>query len=283
LGLNWKVKPNQTISFGTGLYNRLEPLSYYFAKSSTGNNTDPLSPSKSAQVILGYEKNINRTLRFKTEMYYQHLYDIPVSADPNYNFSLLNVSDISAIGSSSYQNLVNKGTGRNYGIELTLEKSLNKGYYFMITSSLFDSKFKALNGKEFNTAFNTRYVGNLLLGKEWNVGKHKNNLFGLNGKLIYAGGRKYSPILEEESFRLDEEVIDQNRINTLTAAPYIRVDFSTSYRINKKKTSHLFILDMQNLLNRENTVGMHYNQSKRIIEAKKWSGIIPTINYRIEF
>jgi hypothetical protein len=61
------------------------------------------------------------------------------------------------------------------------------------------------------------------------------------------------------------------------------VDFSTSYRINKKKTSHLFILDMQNLLNRENTVGMHYNQSKRIIEAKKWSGIIPTINYRIEF
>jgi len=47
--------------------------------------------------------------------------------------------------------------------------------------------------------------------------------------------------------------------------------------------SHLLILDIQNILNRENTVGMHYNFSKRIIEPQKWTGIIPTINYRIEF
>jgi outer membrane receptor protein involved in Fe transport len=105
----------------------------------------------------------------------------------------------------------------------------------------------------------------------------------LNAKLIYAGGRRYSPILVEESFRLDEEVIDQNKINTLTADPYVRVDFSASYRINSKSVSHLIIIDIQNLLNRENTVGMFYNSSKRVIEPQKWSGIIPTINYRIEF
>ncbi|WP_373564720.1 hypothetical protein [Sphingobacterium sp. E70] len=151
------------------------------------------------------------------------------------NFSLLNVSDISAIGTSTYRQLVNKGTGRNYGVELTVEKSLSKGYYFMATTSVFDSKFKALNGKEYNTTFNTRYVGNLLLGKEWTVGKNKNNLFGMNAKLIYAGGRKYSPVLEDESLRLDEEIIDQSRINTLTADPYIRLDFSSTYRINRKR------------------------------------------------
>ncbi|CAM3795002.1 TonB-dependent receptor [Sphingobacterium prati] len=286
LGLNWKVAADQTISFGTGLYNRLEPLSYYFAKSGTGQNTTDntaLSPTKSAQAVIGYEKNLNHTLRFKTEVYYQHLYNVPVSSDPDMNFSLLNVSDISAIGTSTYRQLVNKGTGRNYGVELTLEKSLSKGYYFMATTSIFDSKFKALNGKEYNTTFNTRYVGNLLLGKEWAVGQNKNNLFGMNAKLIYAGGRKYSPVLEEESLRLDEEIIDQSRINTLTADPYTRLDFSSSYRINRKKVSHLIILDIQNILNRENTVGMHYNFSKRIIEPQKWTGIIPTINYRIEF
>ncbi|WP_426790395.1 TonB-dependent receptor [Sphingobacterium sp. WOUb80] len=286
LGLNWRVAADQTISFGTGLYNRLEPLAYYFAKSGNQTSAEPnklLSPTRSAQAVIGYEKNLSRTLRFKTEIYYQHLYDVPVSTDPEVNFSLLNVSDIAAIGTSSYRQLVNKGTGKNYGIELTLEKSLSQGYYFMATTSLFDSKFKALNGKEYNTTFNTRYVGNLLLGKEWAVGKNKSNLFGLNTKLIYAGGRKYSPVLEEESLRLDEEIIDQDRINTLTAAPYVRVDFSSSYRINRRKVSHLFILDIQNLLNRENTVGMHYNFSKRIIEPQKWTGIIPTINYRIEF
>jgi outer membrane cobalamin receptor len=83
--------------------------------------------------------------------------------------------------------------------------------------------------------------------------------------------------------RLDEEVIDQNKINTLTAEPYMRVDFSASYRINSKKVSHMILMDIQNLLNKENTMGMHYNSSKRIIEASKWSGIIPTLNYRLEF
>lgn len=286
LGLNLKLGGGQQLSFGTGLYSRLEPLSYYFAKSASadaGLSSKALKPTKSAQAVMGYEKLFGGNFKFKTEIYYQHLYDVPVSADPTVNFSLLNVSDNSAIGSASYRQLINKGTGKNYGVEFSLEKSLSKGYYFIVTSSLFDSKFKALNGREFNTAFNTRYVGNLLAGKEWVTGKKRNNIFGLNAKLIYAGGRKYSPVLVEESFRLDEEVIDQDKINTLTADPYIRMDFSSSYRINGKKVSHLIIMDIQNALNRENTVGMRYNSSKRVIEPQKWSGIIPTINYRIEF
>ncbi|WP_225874619.1 TonB-dependent receptor [Pedobacter hiemivivus] len=287
LGLKYQLSPDQLLSFGTGLYSRLEPLSYYFAKSGASSGraepVKPLTPTKSAQAVLGYEKLFGGNLKFKTEVYYQHLYDVPVSVDPTVNFSLLNVSDNSAISSSAYRQLVNKGTGKNYGVEFSLEKSLSKGYYFIATTSLFDSKFKALSGKEFNTSFNTRYVGNLLAGKEWIAGKKKNNIFGLNAKLIYAGGRRYSPILVEESFRLDEEVIDQNKINTLTADPYVRVDFSASYRINSKSVSHLIIIDIQNLLNRENTVGMFYNSSKRVIEPQKWSGIIPTINYRIEF
>jgi hypothetical protein len=287
VGLNIELPADQQLSFGAGMYSRLEPLSYYFAKgneSSAGPGTaanNKLEPTKSAQAVLGYEKLFVGGLKFKTEVYYQHLYDVPVSADPSVNFSLLNVSDNSAISSSAYRSLVNKGTGKNYGIELSLEKSLSKGYYFMVTSSFFDSKFKALSKQEFNTAFNTRYVGNLLFGKEWKAGR--NNIFGLNGKLIYAGGRRYTPVLAEESMRLDEEVIDQNKINTLTADPYMRVDFSASYRINGKKVSHLILMDIQNLLNKENTTGMHYNSSKRIIEAEKWSGVIPTLNYRIEF
>jgi hypothetical protein len=180
LGLKYQLSPDQLLSFGTGLYSRLEPLSYYFAKSGASSGTaepvKPLTPTKSAQAVLGYEKLFGGNLKFKTEVYYQHLYDVPVSVDPTVNFSLLNVSDNSAISSSAYRQLVNKGTGKNYGVEFSLEKSLSKGYYFIATTSLFDSKFKALSGKEFNTSFNTRYVGNLLAGKEWIAGKKKNNI-----------------------------------------------------------------------------------------------------------
>lgn len=285
LGLNYKLPHSQVLSFAAGAYDRLESLSYYFAKDpSTGAVTNSgMKPTKSAQAVLGYEKYFANKLKFKTEVYYQHLYDVPVSSDPNNNFSLLNVLDNTNIGGADYTSLVNKGTGKNYGVEFSLEKSLSKGYYFIATTSLFDSKFKALSGKEYNTAFNGHYVVNLVAGKEWAVSRDKKNLFGLNGKFIYAGGRKYSPINFQESLRLDEQVIDQSQINTLTADPYIRVDFSASYRINSKKVAHYLLLDVQNLLNRENNIGLYYNPSKRDIEKNKWIGIVPVLSYRIDF
>lgn len=283
-GLNWRVTPDQELSLAGGIYSRLEPLSFYFAKSATSNAavSTKLSPTKSAQLVAGYEKLFSNHLKFKTEAYYQHLYNVPVSSDPTDNFSVLNVSDNTAIGGDDYRSLVNKGTGKNYGVEVSVERSLNKGYYFMLTSSVFNSKYKALSGQEFNTTFNTQYVTNLVAGKEWATGDNHKNLFGLNGKLIYAGGRKYTPILVDETFKRDEQIVDQSKTNTLTADPYIRVDFSASYRINSKKVSHFLLLDIQNLLNRRNNTGLFYNTSKRIIEKNKWIGIFPTINYRIE-
>ena len=285
VGINWKVAPGQLLTLAGGTYSRLEPLAYYFAKSnhSPGFSSSKLEPTKSEQVVLGYEKQFAGSLKFKSEVYYQYLSDVPVSADPANNFSLINVSDNSAIGSSDYTALVNRGKGENYGIELSLEKSMNKGYYFMASSSLFSARYSALSGEWFNSTFDTRYVANLVAGREWAAGKARKNLFGINGKIIYAGGRKYSPILLEESLRLDEQVIDQAKANTLTADPYIRVDFSASYRINRKRVSHMIILDIQNVLNKENNTGLYYNPSKRVVEPNKWIGILPTLNYRIEF
>ena len=67
--------------------------------------------------------------------------------------------------------LANNGTGRNYGIELTVEKFFSNGYYGLFTASLYDSKYTASDGVERNTAFNGKYVFNLLFGKEWKVGR----------------------------------------------------------------------------------------------------------------
>ena len=42
--------------------------------------------------------------------------------------------------------LLNEGTGQNYGIELTFEKFLGNNYYFLFTSSLFESTYKGSDG-----------------------------------------------------------------------------------------------------------------------------------------
>lgn len=287
LSLNWWVKPNQQISVGIGAYSRLEPLAYYFANdelvTSPYFSAKKLKPTRSAEVILAYERILGESLKFKAEAYYQHLYKVPVSNNPNYNFSTLNASSIGAIFNSNYSPLVNKGTGNNYGLELTLERSLNSGYYFLITGSVFDSKFKNVTGIEFNTTFNSKLMGNFVAGKEWHAGKNGKNIFALNGKAIYTGGRKYTPILLAESRANQEQVEDEAKTNTLTADAYFRVDFSSSYRINRSKVSHTFFIDAQNLLNRMNNLGYYYDLDSKNLKKANLNGIIPVLNYRLEF
>lgn len=286
LSLNWIVKPNQQISLAVGSYSRLEPLAYYFAndelKESAYYTNTRLKPTRSAEMILAYEKSFGN-LKLKAEAYYQHLYKVPVSNNPNYNFSTVNAYNIYGIFASNYSPLVNKGTGRNYGLELTLDKSLNKGYYFLITTSIFDSKFKNINDKEFNTAFNSRLMGNFVAGKEWHTGKNGKNVFGLNGKTIYTGGRKYTPILLSESRARQEQVNDESKTNTLTADPYFRIDFSSSYRVNRAKVSHTFFIDVQNMLNRVNNLGNYYDLDTKNLKKANLGGVIPVLNYRLEF
>jgi len=222
-------------------------------------------------------------LKFKAEAYYQHLFDVPVSSDPDINFSALNTSNAYAVYFRNYRTLVNEGLGKNYGLELTLEKPFDKGYYFLITSSLFDSKFKTIDKKEFSTDFNSRYAGNFVGGKEWKTGRNDKNLLGLNTKVMYTGGRRYTPVNLPESIRLDDNIVYEDLINTQHTAAYFRIDLSMTYRFNRPKVTHAVFVDVQNLTDRRNELGRYYNRDKQEIETVQLSGMVPSIYYRIEF
>lgn len=287
-GLNWDIKPDQQISFGAGVHSRLEPMAFYYANNELPDGTivtsnSRLSPTKALHIVGGYEKRFSGKLKLKAEAYYQHLFDVPVTSDPAINFSALNVSDAYFIYSRNYQLLKNQGTGKNTGLELTLEKSLDRGYYLLVTSSLFDSRFKAASGREFNTNYNSHYVSNIVAGKEWKTGDGNKNLFGLNTKLMYTGGRRYTPVNLAESLAIDEQVVYEDLVNTLKTSPYVRLDVSMTYRINRPKVAHAFFADVQNVMNRKNEQGQFYNSDKNKIETLKLSGLIPSLYYRIEF
>ena len=63
--------------------------------------------------------------------------------------------------------LGNNGKGENYGIELTIEQFLTKGFYFLVTASVFNSRYKAVDNVWRNTRFNSNLVTNALAGKEF--------------------------------------------------------------------------------------------------------------------
>ena len=77
--------------------------------------------------------------------------------------------------------LKNKGKGRNFGVDVTLERYLNDGVYYMISGSLFSSKYKGGDGKWRNTKYNRQFIINCLGGKEWMLGQDKIVIVRLTG------------------------------------------------------------------------------------------------------
>lgn len=75
----------------------------------------------------------------------------------------------------NYVDLVNEGTGKNYGVEFTLERFFTDSYYFLVNASLYQTKYTALDGIERNTKFNAGYISNILGGKEFTGWGRKGN------------------------------------------------------------------------------------------------------------
>ncbi|MBC7861318.1 MAG: carboxypeptidase-like regulatory domain-containing protein, partial [Bacteroidia bacterium] len=193
-GMRWQMKPKQAISFGAGLHSQMSPLYVYFSTVRLADGTvketnRDLKFTKSAQAIIAYDVNIGKSTRIKTELYYQYIYDAPVKVSPGY-FSALNLG--ADFNSPNVDSLTNKGLGTNYGLEFTLEKFFSNGYYYLVTASVFESKYTGSDNKWRNTAFNGNYVANALFGKEFKIkGKH---VLAIDVKFTTAGGKRYVPV-----------------------------------------------------------------------------------------
>jgi hypothetical protein len=278
-GIRWQVAPKHALSMGYGLHSQLEDVGVYLAETSAGNDlnvrpNNSLNMSRAHHVALGYDFLIRPDIRFKTELYYQSLYDIPVI--PGSYFSLIN-----STGWYTSDSLANNGKGRNIGMDLTFEKFLTKQFYYLVTLSLFDSKYHGGDGIQRNTKFNTRYVINLLGGKEWTF--RDKNIFGMNLKASFTGGEYYVPINLDESIAEHREVLDESNAYSTKLPSVFYIDLTLTYRINHKKFSGIWAIQVKNLLNQHPDVGYIYNDFNQTIEAEKSLGILPILSYKVEF
>jgi hypothetical protein len=286
LASKWILNDKQSVHLAAGLHSRPEHPSFHLAETSSSDqqrstpnrNLDYL---KSFHLVAGYDHKFSTNLRFKAEAYYQYLYDVPVDKDPNRISTILNVLDIFEVLDGSPA--VNKGRGKNIGLDLTLEKNFSRSYYFLLTGSVFDSKFRTLSGKWFNTRFNSQYQTNLLIGKEFISGKQKNRIFGINTKFVLNGGNRITPIKLAETQEENRVIYDNDHYLGQSVGTYYRMDFGISYKINRPKLTHSIMLDIQNVTNRLNPLEMYYSFSRQSIQTDYHTGLFPVINYRIEF
>ncbi len=284
LALKWQFNEKQSFNTGVGIHSKLEGMSTYLAKqfANDGTFTQPnknLEITKAAHFVAGYDNQLGANTHLKLEAYYQHLYDVPVEDTDTTSFSLLNSTE----GYTTRQ-LVNEGKGRNYGVELTLERYLHNGFYYMNTISLFRSLYTTKSGVERKSAFDNNYVANLIGGKEFKVGEpSRNRVFFVNTKIALIGGKRYSPINLPASIAANTEVIDELNPFSRKGDDIFRADLSVGLRRNRKHTTTELKFDAQNILNNQTALGEYYVRASRSIYESKQLGMLPTISYKVSF
>ncbi|WP_090151330.1 TonB-dependent receptor [Dyadobacter soli] len=288
VGVRWAVAPRSTVSLGAGLHSKTESISTYFAQVKVSDDkTDLLNKNlkltKSAHLVAGYEFRPSASWRVLAETYYQHHYNIPIGPANTTTPYLLHNSQLNEISGFVSDSLTSDGKGRSYGLELTVEKSLTAGIYLMSTTSLYQSKYTGRDGIERDSRFNGKYVQNFLAGKEWRVGKSKTNIFAANIKLLAAGGNRTTPIDLEKSREKGRTERDWTRSYSEQLPAYFRTDLRVSYTKNKKRTTSTISLDIQNVTNRLNAFDRYYNKKEDRVKLITQTGMLPILNYRLEF
>ena len=288
LGLKYQLNEKNVLSAGVGVHSQMQPTDVYFYRTKQLDNSyiqtnKNLDFTRSVHYVLGYDFFPAKDWRVKTEVYYQHLFNVPISyLDSSY--SMLNVG--ASFNPNENGNLINKGTGENYGFELTIEKFFSKGYYGLATGSFYQSTYKGADLKEHNTAFNGKYVANLLIGKEFLIGKEKKNRFTIDVKMTTAGGRYYSPIdLAASQIAGKQIVFGGDYAYTQRNPEFYRLDLKFGFVKNssKHKLAQSIFFDIQNITNHKNVFAQRYNPLKNTINTAYQIGFFPNFVYKIQF
>lgn len=287
-GLKWNFRPQSSLSLGYGRHSRVEALNLYFARDLLSevpeiNPNRNLELSKADHFVIGYDQFFAKNWHLRLETYYQRLSDIPIARmgvnEPELLiFSALNLQD-------GFVNipLVSEGTGENYGLELTLERFFTDGWYLLTTFSWFDSEYKGADGIQRDTRYNFDFASTFLAGKEFKMGKGKNNSFGLNARVLWNGGPRFLPIDLETSRNAGFTVRDYSRGYALNSPNYFRADFRINYRLNRPKFAAIISLDIQNITGRANVFNYFYSRLTDNIEPSEQLGLVPVLNFRMEF
>lgn len=282
LAIRWEANKKNIFSFGYGLHSQLQPMGVYFAKTLAANNhwlypNKKLGLTRAHHLVLSYTHAFDHGYRLRTEAYYQQLFNAPVSMYDTSSFSTLNL-----LQGFVTDPLTNRGKGKNYGLEISLEKQLRRNFYLLWSNAVYQSKYTAADGIERNTRFNGNYASTLTSGKEFVHASNKRS-FGVNVKLIYMGGFRETPIDLAASVQKGYTVYREQEAYRLQLPAYYRADIRVSMKWNRKSHTSTLSLDLQNATNHLNRWGRGYDVYTGKVKDYYMTGIIPVLNYKIEF
>lgn len=282
-GIRWELNEKQALSFGTGLHSQMQTVFTYFNQTLMPDGSYLLTNkdinfSRAAHAIIAYDWNFGHHMRMKVETYYQYLYDIPGLERASIYSGLNEGADFDAPGIDS---LVNNGKGQNYGLELTVEKFYSKGYYFLVTTSLFKSLFTPSDHTERQTAFSGNYVVNLLGGKEFKF--NDRNTLSLDLKMNAAGGKRFIPIDLAASGLAGFAVYDYSHAYENRYSGYFRMDGKIGFIHNGRHITQQWSVEFFNFTNHKNVFTKDYDKNTNTVKTNYQTGLLVVPSYKISF
>lgn len=278
ISLQYLPKENHRLSLAYGLYSRTLPLMAYYVKDSLGVFLNKnLGLLKAQHWVASYQVYTPSKIRWVLEAYYQKLGNVPVEPDKTSNYWMLNNSSEFPV-----TKMVSEGTGRNYGVDATIEKMFSNSYYFVVTGSWMNSTYRTLNGVRLNTRFNSGYTTAVTGGKEFSL--KNGNTLQAGARYLLSGGFRYTPYdpLRSAAERRYVEMKDADFSAQVPA--YRRLDARFAYRYNARKLSGNISLDIQNLFNRINASSVYYDAKSNTTGIFYGSsGLVPVITFQFDF
>jgi len=280
--VRWTVDAGHTLRLGYGKHSRIENLQYYLARDhqAGGNEVQvnkDLGFTRADHYVAGYDRSLGGGHMLHLDLYYQRLYNAPVQSNATAVYATLN-EDSGFITDT----LLNKGKGRNYGVEVSIERGLTRGFYYMVNGSLYQSQFRSAGEADRHTAYNGNYNVHLLTGKEFKL-KKDGAVLGLNIRVTGAGGRRYVPIDLVKSMEMGQTVYAWEHAFEPRLPDYFRTDFQIVYSSNHRRYATSWRLDIQNVTNHVNAAYRYYDVAAMREKTKYQVGVLPILSYRIEF
>lgn len=226
---------------------------------------------KSEHFVGGVEYLFDAGLRVTLEGYYKNYSNYPVSTNRPYLILANNGGNFETVEEFGLEPLTPDGTGYSRGLELFIQKTLTDNFYGALNITLFEAKYKALDGVERRSSFDNRFIFNAFGGYRFGAG------WELSGKFRYIGGRPFTPINPENGFQKVEDY------NTVNLPDFTRLDLRLDKRWNFSSWSLITYIDIQNVTNKKNITGYKWNKFKSEIESNESLGILPSIGINAKF
>lgn len=247
LSFAYHLNPRWDINASIGTYFKIPPYTALGYADNNGLNVNKgLDYIQSTHYVIGTQFLPKNSLRFTFETFFKRYNNYPVSEATG--ISLANQgSEYTSVGS---EKLLSSGKGETYGFEVYAQQKLENKIFYVASYTYVRSKFSGLNGRLLPSSWDNEHLFSATLGY-----KFKNN-WDLGIKYRFAGGSPYTPFnmlsSQQNYLAIGTGTFDYSRLNSERLRSFSQTDLRVDKRINLKKTSINFYVDIQNILKTQN-------------------------------